>query len=188
MIRRITSLLKDRWLIARDPVGYARKVGVNVGPDCWLAGCERGVFGTEPYLITLGRRVAMAHGVRFVTHDGGAWIFREEFPDLDVVGRITIGDNVMLGMNAILLPGTEIGDWSVVAAGAVVSGSFPPGSLIAGMPGKVVGAIEDYKQRSLARGIFVAGLPHEERRRYFEGFLDGTLDNRGNPIEPDPPA
>lgn len=183
MIRRIAALALDRWRIARDPIAYARRQGVTVGPGCWLAGVERGVFGTEPYLITMGSRVAMASGVRFVTHDGGAWIFREEFPDMDVVGRITIGDNVMLGMNAILLPGTDIGDWCVIGAGAVVSGVVPAGSVFAGVPARFVCSIEDYRARCIERAIFVADLPHEQRRPYFERFLDGEIDGHGRPID-----
>lgn len=186
MIRRVLSLLRDRWQIARDPVGYARRVGVTVGERCLLAGVERGVFGTEPYLIKMGNHVAMASGVRFITHDGGGWVFREEFPDIDVVGRITIGDNVMLGMGAILLPGCEIGDNTVIAAGSVVRGTVPPNSVFAGVPAKLISSLETYRERTLERAIFVAHLPHAQRREHFERFLDGEIDGRCNPIERPP--
>ncbi len=51
---------------------------------------------------------------------------------------IRIGDNVWIGARATLLPGTEIGAGSVVAAGSVVKGTFPARSLIAGNPARVV--------------------------------------------------
>lgn len=53
-------------------------------------------------------------------------------------GDIMIGDNVWLATRAIVLPGTTIGAGSIVAAGAVVKGTFPPMSIIAGSPARVV--------------------------------------------------
>lgn len=53
-------------------------------------------------------------------------------------GDVVIGNDVWLATRAIILPGTNIGDGSIVAAGAVVRGDFPPMSVIAGSPAKVV--------------------------------------------------
>jgi len=184
VIARTARFLRDRWQLARDPVGYARRIGVTVGEGCLLAGLTRGVFGTEPYLITVGDRVGIASGVRMITHDGGAFVFRNEFPNLDTVGRITIGDDVVIGMNVILLPGTTVGSYSVVGAGAVVSGTVPPGCVYAGVPARFVCTTEEYRERTLQRAIFVADLPHAERRSYYERFLDGEIDGHGNPLPP----
>lgn len=53
-------------------------------------------------------------------------------------GDIIIGNDVWLATRALVLPGSNIGDGSIVAAGAVVRGVFPPMSIIAGSPAKVV--------------------------------------------------
>ena len=51
---------------------------------------------------------------------------------------ITIGDNCWIGAKATFLDGSSIGDGCVVAAGAVVTKSFPKNSVIVGVPAKVM--------------------------------------------------
>ncbi len=50
-----------------------------------------------------------------------------------------IGNNVLIGMGAILLDGVEIGENSVIAAGTVITENtkIPPYSLVVGIPGKI---------------------------------------------------
>jgi acetyltransferase-like isoleucine patch superfamily enzyme len=52
---------------------------------------------------------------------------------------IVIGKNCWIGANVVILPGVELGDNVIVAAGAVVSKSFPSDVVIGGVPAKVIG-------------------------------------------------
>ena len=56
-----------------------------------------------------------------------------------VVHGCTVGDDVLVGMGAVIMNGARIGSGSLIAAGAVVleGTEIPPGSLVAGVPAKV---------------------------------------------------
>jgi len=57
-----------------------------------------------------------------------------------VVHGCKVGDNVLVGMNSTLLSGCEIGEWSIIAAGAVVTERMivPAYSVVAGVPAKIL--------------------------------------------------
>lgn len=182
LLLRLLRLARDRVQLARDPVGYARRIGVTLGDDVWLVGLDRSTFGTEPELVTLGTGVAISSGVRFVTHDGGAYVFREEFPNLEVVGRITIEDGAMIGLGTILLPGAHVMQGSIVGAGSVVTGVIPPNSVAAGVPARVIRTREEYREAILAKALFMPPTPPSKRQQVFKDFLDGRIDNLGQPL------
>ena len=53
-------------------------------------------------------------------------------------GDVRIGNDVWIGMGALILSGVTIGDGAVIAARAVVSGDVPPYAIVAGNPARVV--------------------------------------------------
>ena len=156
--------LRRQFAVRRSPVDWARAQGATVGTDCRFLGIGPETLGSEPYLVSIGNHVTITSGVRFVTHDGGVWVLRGEHPGLDVFGRITVGNNVFIGLGSIILPGVTIGDDVVIGAGSLVNKDIPSQSVAAGVPAKVVSSLEDYRQRSVARGLFTKGLSPEAKR------------------------
>ena len=74
-----------------------------------------------------------------------------------IVHGCTVGDNVLIGMGAVVLNGARIGDNCIVGAGAVVTGKMdaPAGSMILGSPAKVVRPLTEEEiegNRSSAQG------------------------------------
>ena len=57
--------------------------------------------------------------------------------------RVVIKRNAYIGAGAIILPGVTIGEYSIVAAGAVVTKDVPPRTIVAGVPARVVGSIDE---------------------------------------------
>jgi carbonic anhydrase/acetyltransferase-like protein (isoleucine patch superfamily) len=72
----------------------------------------------------------------------------------------TVGDNVLVGMGAIVLNGARIGRDCLVGAGAMVTEGkeIPPGSLVLGMPGKVVRplSVDEIARNRAAAAHYVA--------------------------------
>ena len=145
-----------------------RRAGLTIAADCAMATMPN--FGSEPYLITIGNRVAMAGEVTFITHDGGTHVFRhlDRYKHVIKYGRITILDNCVIGQRVIILPGVTIGPNSVVAAGSVVSRNVPPGWVVSGNPAKPVMTVHQYAEWSLAA---TPDYDHEQYRINKKKFL-----------------
>jgi len=123
-----------------DRISRLRARGVTIGERCAILSDG---FSTEPYLITIGDHVGISSGVELVTHHGVAWLLRERHPSIQAFGTIRIGDDSFIGMNSILLPGTDIGRRCIIGAGSVVSGKVPDGSVFAGRPARLVKTTEE---------------------------------------------
>ena len=149
---------------------YARSIGVNVGEDCRIFPCN---FGSEPYLISIGNHVTITNGVSFITHDGGVWVLRDEFPGIDFIRPIIIHDNCFIGMNTIILPGVTIGPNSIIGAGSVVTKSIPPDSIAVGVPARVIKSLEEYK-KIINKCLPTKLLSKDEKREYLLNYFGNS--------------
>lgn len=121
-----------------------RKMGVKIGERCRIS-CMS--FSPESYLIELGDDVIIAANTKLITHEGSVCVFHREHPYIDLFGKITIGNNVFIGMNCLILPNTTIGNNCIIGAGSVVRGIIPDNSVVIGNPGKVVMSFDDYRKK-----------------------------------------
>ena len=77
----------------------------------------------------------------------------------------TVEDGCLIGMGAVVLDGAVIGKGSLVGAGALVSGGkiIPPGSLVLGVPGRVIRKLSEQEQMEiLADGEYYVQASREE--------------------------
>lgn len=105
---------------------------ISIGKDVFInSGCHFQDQGG----ITIGDGSLIGHNVVLATinHDLLPSQKRKNH-----YAPITIGSNVWIGSNAVILPGITIGEWAVVAAGAVVTKDVPPYTVVGGTPAKII--------------------------------------------------
>lgn len=94
--------------------------------------------------VEIGDNVGFSPGSAIITH--GFWNsviegYSSEF------APVKIGNNVIIGYRAVILPGVTIGDYCTIAAGAVVTKSFQPYCLVGGVPAKLIKTRPEYPKK-----------------------------------------
>jgi len=143
-----------------SPSGYAKHIGVKIGVNNFLA--SKGGWGTEPYLISIGNNCQITTGVKFFTHGGGHPL-RKDFASFDTFGKITIGNWVYIGNNALIMPGVTICDESIIAAGSVVTKSVPSRVVVAGNPATIICTLDEYRSKNSKYNFETKGLSSKEK-------------------------
>ena len=125
--------------------------------------------------ITIGKDVFINSGCHFQDQGGieignGAWIGHNVVlatinHDLSPkenrknhYAPVKIGAHVWIGSNATILPGVTIGNWAVIAAGAVVTRDVPTMTVVGGVPAKVLKVVKELP----------GAIPTEEREERYE--------------------
>ncbi|WP_166082349.1 acyltransferase [Erysipelothrix anatis] len=136
------------------------------GDDCFFQPIN---FGTEPKLISFGSNVYIAAKVTFINHDVIHMMLNtaektDKFSEY--VGPINFGNNIFIGSNSTILYGVSIGSNCIVAAGSLVNKSIPPGSIVAGVPARVIGSYDDFlndREKYSQSVLWNSTMPKEQR-------------------------
>ena len=92
--------------------------------------------------LEIGNNVAIAEGVKIITHGHDFFNLREDVVSKEknlFLTNLVIHDNVTIGARSIIMHGVrEIGENSVVSAGSVVTKEVPANVVVAGNPAKVI--------------------------------------------------
>lgn len=172
------SKIKGKLLHRFIPLKYAACVGVNFQPgELHLYGDIN--WGTEPWIITLGKNVHVTEGVKFITHDGGTLLYRHLVPDLEITKPITIGDNVYIGNNVIILLGVKIGNNVVIGAGAIVSKPIPDNSVAVGVPARVIKTADEYFEKIQKESLHLGHLKGQEKDKALMEYYGYKGNSRG---------
>lgn len=177
-LKRFIRKIKGRYLHRFKPLRYAKRVGVNF-PEGGLHLYGDISWGTEPWIITLGDNVHITNGVKFITHDGGTLLYRHLIPDLEITKPITIGNNVYIGNDVLLLPGVKIGNDVVIGAGAVVTKDIPDNSVAAGVPARVIKTADEYFEKLQRESLHLGHLKYEEKDRALMNYYGYKGNSKG---------
>ena len=144
---RLCNLLKSFVL---------RMAGARIGkrvvfyPGVWVMTGRRLVLGDDVDLakdviittdggVTIGDRVLVGHRTQILSLNHVVPPAGERIFDSGHEGKpVSIGSDVWIGANSLILPGVSIGDGAVVAAGAVVTRNVPRNAVVAGVPATII--------------------------------------------------
>lgn len=113
---------------------FKRLHGVILDPShCWL--------------IEIGDNVTMAPRVHILCHDAST----KQFLNYTKIGRVTIGNNVFIGAESVVLPGVTIGDNVIIGANSTVTHDIPEGMVAVGSPARILCTTEEYLDKERKR-------------------------------------
>ncbi len=102
-----------------------------------------------PEMVEIGDRFVSAPGSKILAHDASLVQFCGKYR----VQKTTIGSNVFLGANSVIMPGITIGDNVIIGAMSVVTKDIPSNSVVVGNPGRVISTPAEYIEKSEKKGI-----------------------------------
>ena len=115
--------------------------GLSIGDDCFV-GDDCLIDLAEG--VELQAQVTLAERVLILTHTNVGYRdhpLQKHFPAS--AAPVIIEAGAFIGAHTVLLPGIRIGAGSFVAAGAVVTENVPPGTLVGGVPARVLRSLGD---------------------------------------------
>lgn len=149
---RLTGKRVDRSFRMFPPFYTDFGKNITIGKDVFInSGCHFQDQGG----IEIGDGALIGHNVVLATinHDLNPKENRKNH-----YAPIKIGAHVWIGSNATILQGVTIGDWAVVAAGAVVTQDVPAMTVVGGVPAKVLKVVKELS----------GTIPAEEKEERYE--------------------
>lgn len=113
---------------------FERLNGVILDPShCWL--------------IEIGNNVTLAPRVHILCHDAST----KNFLGYTKIGRVTIGNNVFIGAETVIMPGVTVGNNVIIGANSTVTHDIADGVVVAGSPARVISTLETYLSKEKNR-------------------------------------
>ncbi len=158
----------DDYWIAPD-ANLIGEVTIESGVSIWFGATLRG----DTELLTVGEGSNIQENTVIHADPGFPVIIGADctIGHKAMIHGCTIGDGTLVGMGATILNGAEIGRACLIGAGALITEGkvIPDGSLVMGMPGKVV---RDLDEDAMARNLASASGYRKRMRRYKVGLSE----------------
>lgn len=157
-IKKYYELTRRLWirfnlLIISDPIKKANwlrkhKIFHYIGNQVYY---KTALLPAEPFLVAIHNNVYIAADVRFVTHSLTSTVFNNYTKTRKFYapyGKIEIHSNVFIGAGATIMYGVTIGENCIIAAGAIVTKDVPSGSVVGGVPAKIICSFDESMRKT----------------------------------------
>lgn len=150
-------------------VEHLKAIGMKIGDDCIVYVPTKTLIDEQyPWMISIGNHVRITEGVKILTHDY-SWSVLKNYRGgvFGASGIVEIGDNVFIGMNAIIERNVKIGNNVVIGAGSIVTKDCEENSVYAGVPAKRIMSIGEFLMKRRDKQLDEAKLLAQ---RYYERY------------------
>lgn len=157
--RELKARIRKRGLLHGENAAFHSKYGTELYPGIWRFEFDRVKVGEGSYgglnvlvngegdaKLEIGRYCSIAYGVKFILQSEHPYRGIATYPfkvkcglqkeEASSKGSIVVGDDVWIGMDAIICSGVKIGQGAIIAAGSVVVKDVEPYSIVGGNPAK----------------------------------------------------
>lgn len=166
MIKRILRKLIYREKSSGEKyIVYCKRGGATIGNNVTVYSAKNTTIDeTSLQHIFIGDNTQITAGVIILAHDYSYSVLGNIYGELPRQQKDTIiGKNVFIGMNSIILMGSNIGDNVIIGAGSVVSGHIPSNTVCAGNPAKIICSLDQFLVKGRTRF-------EESARCYYAGI------------------
>ena len=147
LFKKIKYKIGKKMGLKNETVETLRAKGIKIGENVDI------INSLIDYYVEIGNNVTITNAT-ILSHDAST----KKFLGKTKFGKVIIGDDVFIGLGAIVLPGSIIGNKVIIGAGAVVSGKIEDNSVIVGNPSKKICTFDSYiakhKEKMLPNNTF----------------------------------
>lgn len=146
-------------------IAYCKRGGATIGNNVTVYSAKNTTIDeTSLQHIFIGDNTQITAGAIILAHDYSYSVLGNIYGELPRQQKDTIiGKNVFIGMNSIILMGSNIGDNVIIGAGSVVSGHIPSNTVCAGNPAKIICSLDQFLVKGRTRF-------EESARCYYAGI------------------
>jgi maltose O-acetyltransferase len=116
--------------------------GLKLGVNYYIVSSVR-IDSSFPWLISIGDNCTITANAIILSHDAST---KREL-GYSKIGAVAIGNNVFIGVGAIILPNVRVGNDVIIGAGSVVTDSIPDNSVAIGNPARVISTKSEFIEK-----------------------------------------
>ena len=159
---RIKMLFSEKWYV-KSSNNYLKYIGCDVQGMVKFIAPDVKLDLSDPSKIHIGDGTVITSKVTILVHDYsvecGLVAIGKQDPVYEslFIKDVYIGNNVFVGQNCFIKPGTKIGDNCIIGSGSVVSGNIPNDSIVIGNPGVVVKNTKEWAEKKFQEQKYIKG-------------------------------